>query len=117
MALGKRIARVASAGMDISDGLVGDLGHICAASNAGAVIETARLPLSRAARAALAADPRLLRTILTGGDDYEILFTARAVPVGLPVTRIGRIVRGNGVVVLDPAGKPMRIRKAGFTHF
>lgn len=117
MALGRKIARIASASMDISDGLVGDLGHICAASKVGAVVEAARLPLSSAARAALAADPGLLRTVLTGGDDYEILFTARTVPAGLPVTRIGRIAPGNGVAALDPAGKLMRIRKAGFVHF
>ena len=117
MALGKKIAPLASASMDISDGLVADLGHIASASKVGAVIETARLPLSRAARAALAADRHLLRAILTGGDDYEILFTARTVPAGLPVTRIGRIVRGKGVTVLDPTGATLRLGPGGYTHF
>ncbi len=64
--------------MDISDGLVADLGHICAVSGVAAVVEAERLPLSPAARAALGVDPARLAAVLGGGDDYELLFAAPA---------------------------------------
>lgn len=119
--LGRKLIGLASAAMDISDGLVADLGHICEASKVGAVIEAARLPLSAAARTALRADPNLLETILAGGDDYEILFTAPASAARrlarLPVTEIGRIEKGKGVRVSDAEGKPVPLSKAGYTHF
>ena len=99
--------------MDISDGLVADLGHICEVSGVAAIVETARLPLSQAARVALKADPRLLETILTGGDDYEILFTARAVPGRLPVTQIGRIEKGQGVTCWMATARSFDSSKAG----
>ena len=67
-----------TAAIDISDGLAADLGHICATSGVGGVVEAARVPLSDAARQALAADPGLLDDVLGGGDDYELLFTAPA---------------------------------------
>lgn len=119
--LGRHLIGRASAAMDISDGLVADLEHLCAASHVGAVVETERLPLSRAARAALTAKPALLQTILAGGDDYEILFTAppsagRAL-AKLPVAEIGRIEQGRGVVVLGPSGKPIDLARRGYTHF
>ena len=92
--------------MDVSDGLAGDLGKLCRASGVGAEIEVARVPLSEAARAALAAEPALIETILTGGDDYEIVatvppaklarFRAAAARAGVPVTEIGRVVAGRG---------------------
>src|SRR5215467_10312150 len=75
LALGKRLAGLATACMDVSDGLVGDLGHICEASGLGAAIDAPRVPLSEPARAILAREPRWLKTVLTGGDDYELLFT------------------------------------------
>ena len=59
--------------MDVSDGLAGDLAKMCRAARLDAVVDVARVPLSRAARAALAAEPALIETILTGGDDYEVL--------------------------------------------
>ena len=59
--------------MDVSDGLAGDLGKLCRASGVGAEIEVARVPLSKAARAALAAEPKAIETVLTGGDDYEVV--------------------------------------------
>ena len=100
--------------MDMSDGLVADLGHICAVSGVAAVIEAARLPLSPAARAALARDPARLAAVLGGGDDYELLFTAPpdveaqlaalAREVAVPVTAIGRIEAGQGVRVARPRG-------------
>lgn len=118
----------ASAAIDVSDGLVGDLAHICDASGVGAEIEADLVPLSTAARAALAADPTLLSGILNGGDDYEIAaavpeaaapaFVRAAARAGVPVTRIGRIVPGKGPpVVKDAAGNAVRLTTRSHTHF
>ncbi|HEX7969359.1 MAG TPA: thiamine-phosphate kinase [Stellaceae bacterium] len=127
LGLGQKLVGTAHAMMDVSDGLVGDLGHICTASGVGAVIEAARLPLSPPARAAIAADPALLMAALAGGDDYELLFTAPAVAegalaalgreVGVPVTMIGRIEVGSGVTVLDAQGAAMTVAVGGYRHF
>jgi len=119
--LGRKLVGLASAAMDISDGLMADLGHLCAASGVGATVETARLPLSAAARAALRHNRSLLETILAGGDDYEILFTAppsaRKRLARLEVTEIGRIEAGGQVMVLDGAGAPIALRQGGYHHF
>jgi thiamine-monophosphate kinase len=113
--------RLASAALDVSDGLVADLGHICEASGLAARIETSRLPLSPPARKALEREPKLLEALLTGGDDYELLFTLPANRkgelVGLPVTVIGCTEEGDGVKVVDPAGEAMALRRGGFQHF
>jgi thiamine-monophosphate kinase len=113
--------------MDVSDGLAGDLGKLCRASGAGAEIEVARVPLSKAARAALAAEPKAIETVLTGGDDFEVVATipsaaldvfltaARAVRV--PVTAIGRVTAGKAVRLLGPDGRPLRFARASFSHF
>uniref|UniRef100_UPI0034E19F6A thiamine-phosphate kinase n=1 Tax=Roseomonas rosulenta TaxID=2748667 RepID=UPI0034E19F6A len=76
LALGQAIATLARAGMDVSDGLVQDLGHLCRAAGCGAELAAGAVPLSPAARALVVADPALLPVVLTGGDDYELLFTA-----------------------------------------
>jgi thiamine-monophosphate kinase len=125
--LGPRLVGLATAMMDISDGLVADLGHICAVSAVGATVEAAALPLSPAARLAVAADPALLAAVLGGGDDYELLFTAPATAdaalaalaqeLRLPVTAIGRIAAGQGVVVRDAAGAEIAVPVAGYGHF
>jgi thiamine-monophosphate kinase len=86
------------------------------------------VPLSPAAKAAVASDASALATVLTGGDDYEILATvppgaaaeyiADARAAGVPVTDIGEIVRGSGPpVVLGADGKPLKLASAGHTHF
>src|SRR5215471_17574350 len=72
-AIAAALRRYASGGMDVSDGLVGDLAKTCRGARVDADVEVARVPLSRAARAALAAEPALIETILTGGDDFEVL--------------------------------------------
>ena len=74
-ALAEALRRNASAAMDVSDGLVGDLGKLCRASGVGAEIDVARVPLSKAAQAVLAADPEAIETMLTGGDDFEVVAT------------------------------------------
>lgn len=127
VSLGAGLPALAHAGMDVSDGLVQDLGHICRVSNVAAVIEAATVPLSPASRAVVAADHSQLATALTGGDDYELLFTApqaatRAIlalgqAAGVAVTAIGRIVEGQGVNVHDEAGRPMSLGRGGWRHF
>jgi thiamine-monophosphate kinase len=124
LALGRAIARLATAAMDISDGLVADLGHICAASHCGAEIDLAAVPASPAAQAAGAR--HALRRV-TGGDDYELLFTAPAKAerrlralarkAAVPITRIGRIVARPGVRVLAPDGSVIPIGAGGWQHF
>jgi thiamine-monophosphate kinase len=120
--LGLAIGDVASAGMDVSDGLVQDLGHICRASGLGAVIEASLVPLSAQARAA---GDAWLETCLTGGDDYELLL---AVPpsreaallkvANVPVTRIGGFHSGPAQVMVRTAtGEPLAISKGGWSHF
>jgi thiamine-monophosphate kinase len=128
-ALGLALAteRLASAALDVSDGVAADLGHLAEASNLGAVIEAARLPLSPAARAAVAADPSLWAAIVSGGDDYEIMFTGAPDKAGavaglargldLALTPIGRMEPGKGVRVLDPAGAVMALERTGYRHF
>ena len=106
LALGAGLAGLARAAMDVSDGLVQDLGHLCRAAGCGAVLEAEAVPLSQPARAALVDDPARLPTILAGGDDYELLFAAdpadaariraAGATVGVAVTRIGRFVAGEG---------------------
>lgn len=127
LALGQRLVDVVNAMMDVSDGLIGDLGHICRASGTAAEIDAARLPLSAAASAAIALDSRHFFRVLGGGDDYELLFTApqESLPKleeiaragGVPVTPIGRITAGQGVRVFDEKGAEMTIEVAGYRHF
>ena len=74
-ALADAVLQYASAAIDVSDGLAGDLAKLCRASSVAADIDIARVPLSEAAHAAIAAEPALLETALTGGDDYEIVLT------------------------------------------
>jgi thiamine-monophosphate kinase len=117
----------ASASMDVSDGLAGDLGKLCRASGVGAEIEVARVPLSKAARAALVADPAAIETVLTGGDDFEVVatippaaldvFLAAARAVAVPVTAIGRVTTGKAARFLGPGGLPLRFARASFSHF
>lgn len=123
--LGPRLLGLASAAIDISDGLVADLGHVCEVSGLAALVEATRVPLSAAARAVLATRPGRIATVLTGGDDYEILFTATAAAAGeldVPITPIGRmhaVPAGSRqrVAVLDDAGRPLSLDRGGWSHF
>ena len=126
-ALGPRLADIAHAMLDVSDGLLADLGHICQASGVGAEVALAALPLSRPARRLAAADPELPVRLASGGDDYELLFTAPpeasktlgnlAAELGVPITEIGKIGGGNRVRLLDAGGKELPVETAGYRHF
>jgi thiamine-monophosphate kinase len=125
-ALAEAVLSCASAAMDVSDGLVGDLAKLCRASGVAAEIDVARVPLSDAAQTALAADPTLIETILTGGDDYEILLTlpppqldafrAAAQKADVEVTEIGRIVTGEGARFIRD-GKALTFARPSYSHF
>ena len=121
--LGLARAGLVRAAMDVSDGLVQDLGHLCRASGVGAEIAAADVPLSPQARAA-----GELTRCLTGGDDYELLmavspqdantFRAHAAAIGVAVTRIGEFVNGPAEVrVIGPDGGTMVFETGGWSHF
>lgn len=121
--LGEALRGLAHAAIDISDGLVADLGHILDVSGQGAVIHAHHLPMSKAA----ASQRGGAEAALSGGDDYELLFTAhpeqrpaiRAIgqDLGLPLTVIGQIVEEPGLEILDAEGRPLAIDAGGFRHF
>jgi thiamine-monophosphate kinase len=126
-ALAQALRQHASAAMDVSDGLAGDLGKLCRVSSVGAEVEIARVPLSKAARAALAADPSLIKTVLTGGDDFEIIATVprnalaalkmAARTARVPLTEIGEVVAGKGARFLASNGRALTFARASFSHF
>ena len=114
-----------SAGMDVSDGLVQDVGHLCRASGCAAEIMSVQVPRSDAA---LAAGDAYLPLCLTGGDDYELAlavppaaeaaFVAHAAGHGIAVTRVGRFIEGPpGVRMLAADGTPMALPRGGWSHF
>jgi thiamine-monophosphate kinase len=118
----------ASAAMDVSDGLAADLAKLCRTSGVSADIEVARVPLSDAARAAVAVDGALIEPVLAGGEDYEILcavspgkaaaYLYAAAALGVPVTDIGRIVEGDAAPrFLDKAQQPLSFARTGYSHF
>jgi thiamine-monophosphate kinase len=121
------VRKYATAAMDVSDGIAGDLAKLCRASGVAAEIDAARVPLSPAAQAVVQADSRLLKTLLSGGDDYEIVctvrpsrlasFAAAARAVRVPIADIGRIVRGDGAVFRQPGGRVMNFARGSFSHF
>ena len=123
--VGLALAGVASAGMDVSDGLVQDLGHICLESGLAAEVAVDRVPLSDAARAT---GRDWLATCLTGGDDYELLLAvppdrsealrAEAARAGVAVTRIGYFRPGAAeVVVRQAGGEILALGSGGWSHF
>ena len=119
-------AGIASAAIDVSDGLIADLGHVCAASGVGADIELAALPASAALSSRFGAEARRALQA-SGGDDYELCFTAPAsrraaiealaADCATPATRIGRIVAGDRVRALLPGGGDWTPPRAGHVHF
>jgi thiamine-monophosphate kinase len=127
VALGQRLRGIAAAAIDVSDGLLADLGHVLERSKVAAEVDFEALPRSADLRAC--ADRTLAdECLLAGGDDYELVFTAgtdkRAAveaagrAAGVPVTRIGSIVAGaQAVRLLDRAGRPLDVGRRGFDHF
>ena len=117
----------AAAAMDISDGLAGDLAKMMRASGASAEVETGRIPLSPAARAAVAKNPGLMDLLVTGGDDYEILcavpeerlagFLAETAALGVPATVIGTVTAGAGLPVFSSPAGPRRYEHGAYQHF
>ncbi len=126
VALGLALCGIANSAIDISDGLLGDLGHILEASNAGAQVNFDQLPISVSLRGYLD-QPLGKRCALSGGDDYELCFTVPArrhaevlnigERLGLPLTCIGHIVTGQGCIVYNAAGHPITLESAGYDHF
>ena len=125
VALGRALRGIATACVDVSDGLLADLGHLCSASGVGARVEIDALPASDALQTAFAGDARVLQA--TGGDDYELCFTASAsacdavalaaASAGMVVTRIGRIVEGKGVAAHAADGGAWSAPASGWIHF
>jgi thiamine-monophosphate kinase len=126
-ALAEAVRVHASAAMDVSDGLAGDFAKLCRASRVAAEIEVARVPLSDAAKAVLAAEPAMLETALTGGDDFEIVctvpagkadsFRAAAKAADVAVSEIGEIKAGEGVRFVDSGGRTLAFKRDSFSHF
>lgn len=126
LAAGAALRGQASACVDISDGLLADLGHICTSSGVGAEIEAALLPRS-SALLELHDESTAMQFALSGGDDYELCFTVPAQRVadvqtdlsrlGCGVTRIGRIVEGEGVRVRAADSTWLRVDRPGWEHF
>jgi thiamine-monophosphate kinase len=126
LGLGRALAGVARAAIDVSDGLLQDLGHLCDASGAGATVEVERLPLSAAYRAAVRGRERPWEAALAGGEDYELLAAvpprrlaealggARAARTRLTV--VGRVERAGGVRVVKGGGEPVRVARGGWDH-
>jgi thiamine-monophosphate kinase len=117
----------ASAAIDVSDGLAGDLAKMMQASGARAEVDLEAVPLSEAARAAVAADPALLDSLVTGGDDYEILcavppagvdaFIEECAAAGVPAVAIGTVCAGEGLPVFRAGGSERRYERGSFSHF
>ena len=130
IALGLALLGVARSAIDVSDGLVADLGHICERSRVAAVVGFERLPVSALLRRYLAS-PVAQSAVVAGGDDYELCFTAAtakraaveraAARARVRVTRIGRVIRapagGYSVGVVDRDGLPLLLAQKGFDHF
>ena len=123
LALGQNLIGLASAALDVSDGLLADLGHILEESKVSGRIEADRLPISAVAHGL----PGWLEAALGGGDDYELLFTAPesataaiealALELELRLTAIGRIDIGSGLEVIDATGAPLTVQGLGWRHF
>jgi thiamine-monophosphate kinase len=123
--LGGRLRGLATSAIDVSDGLLGDLGHVLRRSGVGAVLEVDALPRS----AVLAAQPLAMQRLclLAGGDDYELAFTAlpskrdaiaaAAAAAGVAATRIGRVEAGSALRVVDRSGAEIESAFASFDHF
>jgi thiamine-monophosphate kinase len=124
--LGQALQGLANAAQDVSDGLLGDLGHIAKQSEVQIVIDSKAVPIAPVLLG-FKSPESALQLALTAGDDYELVFTAPAAKhdailaaaekVGVPVTRIGSVQTGNGVVLLDAGGNVLQFAQQGYDHF
>lgn len=127
LAFGQPLRGLASASLDVSDGLVGDLGHIAEVSDVRIEIDADRVPVSPQLRQLRGNDSEAIARAATAGDDYEIAFTAppsRCEAIGqvaaktlTRVSEIGRVVAGEGAVLLDGEGREIPLERKGYTHF
>ncbi|MDG1286668.1 MAG: thiamine-phosphate kinase [Rickettsiales bacterium] len=125
--LGQRLVGIATAAMDISDGLVQDAGHLAIASDVALAINVNQLTFSRETRDILNEKPELFELCLSGGDDYELLFTAPLAAkdmlislserTEITITAIGTVGQGSGVTVLGEDGRPLELVNMGWQHF
>ena len=129
-ALAAALRENAAGGMDVSDGLAGDLGKMCRAAGVTAEVDVAAVPLSAAARRAIAAEPGLIEPVLTGGDDFEVLasvsdarwddLSRAAAGIGVAVTTIGRF-RAAGAAgpqaLFTSDGRRLAFARASYSHF
>jgi thiamine-monophosphate kinase len=126
VALGQALRGLATAAIDISDGLLADLTHICRLSEVGATVDLNSVPVSSIGLKHINSDEGR-NAILAGGDDYELCFTAHpnsrdsiedlTEVLGIPITRIGQVKRGKGVSLLGSDGKAVKIDGRGYDHF
>ncbi len=124
--LGQALRGLATSAIDVSDGLLADLTHICRLSNVGATLELANVPVSTIGAKHINSDAGR-NAIVAGGDDYELCFTAHpnsrdsiedlTKVLGIPLTRVGQIKRGKGVSLLGGDGKAVKIDGRGYDHF
>jgi thiamine-monophosphate kinase len=126
-AIAEALRRHASAAMDVSDGLAGDLAKLARVSGVAAEVAAGDVPLSPGARRAVEAEPALMETVLTGGDDFEVIATvaperledlrAEVAAAGVTVTRIGVIVAGEGTRFRGVDGRTLTFRRPSYSHF
>ena len=126
VSLGQALRGLATSAIDVSDGLLADLTHICRLSGVGATIELPNVPVSAIGAKHLGTGPGR-SAIVAGGDDYELCFTAHPNSresiqeltdvLGVPLTRVGQVKRGKGVSLLGHDGKPVKVDGRGYDHF
>tara|TARA_B100000886_G_scaffold163578_1_gene111512 strand:- start:10 stop:996 length:987 start_codon:yes stop_codon:yes gene_type:complete len=124
--LGLALGEVASAAMDISDGLFQDLSHLCGASNVGGLVHANKIPLSKEVSTFVKEKKFSIEQVITGGDDYELIFTApvtkeksifnMARVTKTRITRIGTVQSGEGISIFDKNGDIIPVSKAGYSH-
>jgi len=126
-AIAEALRRHASAAIDVSDGLVGDLAKLCRASGVGANVAVGDVPLSPVARQVVATAPALIETILTGGDDFEVIATVapdrfealrrEAAAADVTMTRIGTVTAEPGAHFRDADGRALVFQRPSYSHF
>jgi thiamine-monophosphate kinase len=127
LALGEALRGIATCAIDVSDGLIADLGHLCEESGVAGRVSAGAVPLSDAARRALASPNLDIGMLLGGGDDYELLFCAAPAQrprveavgrtLGIPLTHIGTVSRGTDISVIDDDGRQLALEQPGYQHF